>query len=112
MVPVLEIMFREVLLHLRLHRRGRFAESVAIGGVFGRAPPQVVEQHAEFAEIVGVGDQQMDARPIEIGLRRRRAHGDVDAVHWNVEKNSIRPCSNAGGIWAVLDFRKRRVSAL
>ena len=62
-------------LGLRFDFGGRFAESVAVGGIFGDAFAQVVEQDAQLAEVIGIDDQQMDARPIEIGLRaaaRRR----------------------------------------
>ena len=67
MVVVLEIVGREVLLDLRLDLGGRFAEGVAISRVLGDALAQVVEQDAQLAEIIRVGHEQVDARPIEIG---------------------------------------------
>ncbi len=69
----LEIAGGEVLPGRGFHLRGRLAEGVAVGGIFGDAVTQVVEQHADLAEVIGVGHHKVDARPIEIGFGGRLA---------------------------------------
>ena len=58
----------EMPFDLRFDLRRRLAERVAVGHVLRDALPQVVQQHAQLAVVFGVDDQQMHARPIQIGL--------------------------------------------
>ena len=65
----------------RFHFGGRFPEGISVSSVVVNTFAQVVEQDAQFAEIFGRDDEQMNAGPIEIGLRGRSADSDVDAGH-------------------------------
>src|SRR5262249_7339334 len=75
----LEVAGGEGLFGLGFDLGGSLAESVAVGGVFGDAFAEVEEENAHFAVVFGIGDEQMDARPVEVGAGRGRADGDVDA---------------------------------
>jgi hypothetical protein len=101
-----------MLLGQRLHVGGRFREGVAIGGIVIDALAEIVEQDAQFAEILGAGDQKVDARPIEIGVRGRRAGGDPNAGDVDGGEKFQQACSKAGDMRLVLESSSRRVSSL
>ena len=78
-------------LSLRLHLGRRLAERIAIGRVLVDALAQIVEQHAQFAEVFRVHHQQIDARPIQVRPGRGSTNGDVNAAYLESGKELGQP---------------------
>ena len=100
-----------MLFGLRLDVGAGFAERVAKGGLLVDAAAQIVEQHADLAEVFGIGHQQMDARPVEVGLGRRRADGDADAADVEGGEELDEAVLEGGRHLRGIGFEKRRVSS-
>ena len=65
-LPGLEIA-GEVLFGAGLDFGAVLAEGVAKGGLLVDAFAEVVEEDTDFAEVLGVGDEEVDAGPVEVG---------------------------------------------
>src|SRR5262245_58211889 len=69
-----------MLLRRRLDLRRRLSEGVPIGRIIRYSVPQIVEQDAQLSVILRIGNQQVNAGPVEIRRWRRGTSGYPDAL--------------------------------